>query len=168
MSYRTYLNGYIYHMVHLETFRSILKRRAILSKEMVLQEGIVYRSVAFEEVQSLRDRIYLWDSSEQRYRPLHSYVPFYFSVLTPMLYVQYKNQIQDDIVILEVSRVIMHDRGVMFTDGNAANQRLGKYSSEEVYIKPVTSANALCSRLYSSQVPCGSNRDCSNIYADLT
>jgi hypothetical protein len=167
MSDTNYLDGYIYHMVHLDTFKGILKRRAILSKEQVLREGITHRSIAYEEVQSLRDRIAIWDSSENRFRPLHSYVPFYFSVLTPMLYVQYSNQIQDEIVILEVRRTVMQDRGVLFTDGNATNQQLAKYGSEKVFIKPATAANGLCTRVYSSKVPYGTNRSCSNIYADL-
>src|SRR6478752_4248998 len=111
-------SGSIYHMVHFENLQYIFQRRAILSKEKVLLEGISYQSIAYENVQSLRDRIYVKDFSKQQFRPLHSYVPFYFATHTPMLYVQYRRGLQNEIVIFEVSRSILKDRGVVFTDGN--------------------------------------------------
>lgn len=75
MSSVDYLDGNIYHMVHVDTFKGILERRAILSKNRIRQEKLPYRSIAYEEVQSLRDRIFVWDDSIQKPRPLHSYVP---------------------------------------------------------------------------------------------
>ena len=111
MSERDYLSGYIYHMVHFKNLQNVFLRRAILSKEMVMKEAIEYQSIAFEEVQSLRDRIFIWDFLKQRYRRLHSYVPFYFTTYTPMLYVQYGRGIQKEIVIIEVSRSILMKSG---------------------------------------------------------
>ena len=64
-------------MVHFDNLRSIFQRRAILSKESVVQELTAYQSIAYEEVQSLRDRIFVWDFSKRTFRGLHSYVPFY-------------------------------------------------------------------------------------------
>lgn len=122
-----YLDGYIYHMVHFDNLRNIFQRRALLSKEKVLQEKISYRSIAYEEVQTLRDRIYIWDFSRQKYRSLHSYVPFYFATRTPMLHNKYTEGIQDQITIFEVSRVLLKDQGVLFSDGNVSNQQLSKY-----------------------------------------
>jgi hypothetical protein len=95
-----YLDGHIYHMVHFDNLQNIFRRRALLSKERVLQEGISYHSIAFEEVQNRRDRISIWDTFERRMRTLHSYVPFYFVTRTPMLYVQLKRGLQDMIVFL--------------------------------------------------------------------
>src|ERR1700692_2594971 len=97
-----HLSGSIYHMVHFENLQYIFGRRAVLSKEKVIQEKIAYRSIAYKNVQGLRDRIYVWDFSERRFRTLHSYVPFYFAIRTPMLYVQYKEGLQNEIVIFEV------------------------------------------------------------------
>src|SRR6266849_1302680 len=91
-------------MVHFKNLQNIFLRRAILSKEMVKKEAIGYQSIASEEVQNLRDRIFVWDFALQRYRRLHSYVPFYFTGRTPMLHVQYRQGIEQEIVIFEVSR----------------------------------------------------------------
>jgi len=161
-----YLEGSIYHMVHFDNLANIFTRRALLSKLKVLEEEINYRSIAFEDVQSLRDRVYVRDISERRIRRLHSYVPFYFETHSPMLYVQYSKGIQDKIVFFEVSRAILKDRGVLFTDGNASNQQLAKYSSEKVLIIPATSSNPSCQRKYTTGIPYGTNPNCSNFYSD--
>lgn len=161
-----YLEGSIYHMVHFDNLANIFTRRALLSKLKVLEENISYRSIAFEDVQSLRDRVYVQDFFEQRIRRLHSYVPFYFETHSPMLYVQYKNGIQDQIIFFEVSRTILKDQGVLFTDGNASNQQLAKYSSEKVLIIPATSSNPSCHRKYTTGIPYGTNPNCSNFYSD--
>lgn len=167
MSDMGYLDGYIYHMVHFDNLRNIFQRRALLSKEKVLQEKIPYRSIAYEEVQTLRDRIFIRDSSVKRYRPLHSYVPFYFATRTPMLHVLYKNGIQDEIIIFEASRSLLKDQGVVFTNGNASNQQLAKYGREQVIISPATVLDSLCRRRYLPDGPHGTNQSCSNFYADV-
>jgi len=105
-----YLNGNIYHMVHFDNLKSIFLRRALLSKEKLAQEETTYHSIAYDDVQSLRDRVYVWDAIGHKFRSLHSYVPFYISTHTPMLYVQFKREIQDEIAILEVSRVIITEK----------------------------------------------------------
>src|SRR5579884_2966278 len=166
MSNVNYLDGYAYHMVHFDNLQSIFQRRALLSKRKVLQERISYRSIAFEDVQSLRDRIYILDASSRKYRALHKYVPFYFSTITPMLYVQYKNGIQEKIVFLKVSRSILKDKGVIFTDGNATNQQLRKQGKETVYIEPITATNLSCIRNYTRGGPFGINQNRSDFYAD--
>lgn len=168
MSDMGYLDGYIYHMVHFDNLRSIFQRRALLSKEKVLQEEIPYRSIAYEEVQTLRDRIFIRDSSVKRYRPLHSYIPFYFATRTPMLHVLYKNGIQDEIIIFEASRSLLKDQGVVFTNGNASNQQLAKYGREQVIITPATVLDSLCRRRYLPDGPHGTNQSCSNFYADVS
>ena len=167
MSDMGYLDGYIYHMVHFDNLRNIFQRRALLSKEKVLQEKIPYRSIAYEEVQTLRDRIFIRDSSTKRYRPLHSYVPFYFATRTPMLHVLYKNGIQDEIIIFEASRSLLRDQGVVFTDGNASNQQLAKYGREQVIITPATTLDGSCHRKYVPDGPYGTGPKSSNFYNDV-
>jgi ssDNA thymidine ADP-ribosyltransferase, DarT len=162
------LDGYIYHMVHFDNLRSIFQRRALLSKEKVLQEQIPYHSIAHEEVQTLRDRIFIRDPLVQRYRPLHSYVPFYFATRTPMLRVQYKKGTQDEIIIFEVSRSILNDQGVLFTNGNASIQQLSKFGEERVYIKPAIVLDGTCRRKYRPDGPYGTSQNSSNIYNDVS
>lgn len=161
-----YLDGSIYHMVHFDNLTNIFRRRALLSKLKVLEEQIDYRSIAFEEVQSLRDRIYVRDMFDGKIRQLHSYVPFYFETHSPMLYVQYRNDIQDEIVFFEISRAILKEKSVLFTDGNASNQQLAKYGSGTVLITPATPSNPSCTRNYNPRFPYGTNPHCSNFYSD--
>jgi hypothetical protein len=163
-----HLNGYVYHMVHFNNLENIFLRRAILSKEMVKKEAVGYQSIASEDVQSLRYRIFVWDFAKQRYRRLHSYVPFYFTGRAPMLHVQYRQGIQQEIVIFEVSRSILKDQGVLFTDGNASNQQLSKSGGEKVGIRPATISDGLCHREYRpGGRPLGTNASYSNFYADV-
>ncbi len=163
-----YLAGSIYHMVHFANLPQIFQRRAILSKEKVIQEGISYQSIAYANVQSLRDRIFIWAFFERRFRSLHSYVPFYFATHTPMLYVQYRNGIQGEIVIFEVDRSILRDQGIIFTDGNASNQQLSRFTGETVEIIPATISRNSCRRRYQPRGrPGGTNPNRSDFYADI-
>src|SRR5712692_744880 len=162
-----YLAGSIYHMVRFDNLQSIFPRRALLSKEHVIQETISYQSIAYEEVQNLRDRIFIWDSSKKEFRTLHSYVPFYFAAHTPMLYVQHKKGIQNEIVLFEVSRSILKDQGVLFTDGNASNQQLAKYANEVVEIVPATVARDTCRRRYRPSGPNGANPNRTDFFSDI-
>ncbi|MDQ6660797.1 MAG: DUF4433 domain-containing protein, partial [Chloroflexota bacterium] len=143
---RNYLDGSIYHMVHFDNLNKIFERRALLSKKSVIQEKITYQSIAYETVQNLRNRIFIWDTSIKKYRSLHSYIPFYFATLTPMLYVQHQRGIQEHLVIFELSRTILQEPNVLFTDGNASNQQLSRNPEEKVLIMPATDDNNLCRR----------------------
>lgn len=154
-------------MVHFNNLYNIFQRRAILSKESVRRESIGYQSIAYEEVQGLRDRIFVWDNATDKFRKLHSYVPFYFATLTPMLYVQYKKAIQEEIVIFEVSRIILKEQGVLFTDGNASNQQLSKFSGELVDIMPATLDRDNCRRRYRPDGPYGTNTSRSNFFSHI-
>ena len=162
------LDGYVYHMVHFDNLRNIFQRRALLSKEKVLQEKIHHHSIANDEVQGFRDRIYIWDFSRRKFRSLHSYIPFYFATRTPMLYNKYTEGVQDNIVIFEVSRSILNDQGVLFTDGNASIQQLSKFGEERVYIKPATVLDGTCRRKYRPDGPYGTSQNSSNIYNDVS
>jgi hypothetical protein len=162
-----YLVGYIYHMIHIDNLQSILQQEAIFSKERVSQQQISYRSIAYDSVQKLRDRVFVFDFAKKTFRSIHSYVPFYFATRTPMLYVQYQNGIQDKIAILEVERAILKVQGVLFTDSNASNQQLSVYSKEIVRIMPATVEQDTCRRRYFPDGPHGSNGNCSNFYHDI-
>ena len=162
-----YLDGSIYHMVHFDNLKHIFERRAILSKTKVISERIIYLSIANDDVQDIRDRIYIWDFSQRKYRSLHSYVPFYFAIRSPMLHNMFTRGIQDEIVILAVERSVLKDQGVLFTDGNASNQQLSKSRGEKVGILPATVTRA-CERRYRPGGPYGTGLNPSNFYSDMS
>ncbi len=161
-----YLDGSIYHMVHIDTSRGIFQRRAILCKKGVGLEKIPYRSIANDDVQDIRDRIFIWDFVYRRYRSLHSYVPFYFAIRPPMLHNKYMEGVQDEIIIFELDRSMLTDPGVLFTNGNASNQQLSKFKREKVGIKPATIKDA-CERRYYPGGPYGTGLNSSDFYSDI-
>jgi hypothetical protein len=155
-------------MSHFENLRNILRTGALLSQEELESKKIKPRSIANEEVQNLRKRVYVWDFSEKRYRSLHSYVPFYFTTRTPMLRNQRDSGIQNKIVIFEVSRAFLTDQRVLFTDGNASMQQLSKSAGEEVRIIPATVSRDTCQRQYLPDGrPYGTNPNRSDFYRDV-
>ena len=163
-----YLVGSIYHMVHFDNLQSIFSQRMLLSKEQIEQKNLRYESIAYENVQSLRDRVFVWRADQKKYRRLHSYVPFYFATRTPMLYVQYKKGIQNNIVVFEVNRSILHNQGVLFTDGNASNQQLSVVRGERVGVTPCTNENKLCQRRYLPGGPYGTNSNRSEFFSNVS
>lgn len=167
MLHAVHLQGNLYHMTHFDNIPSILYRRAILSKERVRQEEISYNSIADENVQNRRDRIFIWDQTKGKYRTLHSYVPFYFNTYTPMLYRLYKNEVQGKLLFFEIDRMIIGEKGVVFTDGNATNQQLSNHMNEEVDITPASSSEGTCYRRYRpDDKPYGMNTNRSNFYCE--
>jgi hypothetical protein len=159
------LNDRIYHMVHFDNLENIFARRTLLSKHALEQEGIKLRSIALDSVQKLRERIFIWDALINRFRPLHSFVPFYFAKRTPMLYVQYARGLQHDIIFLEVSSRILKEPGVIFTDGNATNQQLSDQNDQKVYIIPASLSKEQ-ERYYSlGNIPLGTNFNRSTFFA---
>lgn len=163
-----YLVGNIYHMVHFDNLQSIFSQRMLLSKEQVEQKKLRHTSIAYENVQGLRDRVYVLKSDQKSFRRLHSYVPFYFATRTPMLYVQHKKGIQENIIIFEVNRSILRNQGVLFTDGNASNQQLSAKRGERVVITPCTNENGRCQRHYLSGGPYGTNSNRSEFFSNVS
>lgn len=162
-----YLQGKLYHMISITNLPGIFAHRAILSKAYLEQQDIAYTSIANDEVQQLRDRVFIWDTLSRKFLPLHSYVPFYFATHTPMLYIQFSNYRQESIVILEVSRSILMIPGALFTDGNASTQKLSKFGKEVVEIMPATVENTNCRRRYRPRnIRLRTNASCSNFYSD--
>ena len=162
-----YLDGFIYHMVHVDNLRSIFQRKTLLSQEMLEREGIKPRSIAEPSVQNLRDRIFIVDFYEHTWRNLHSYVPFYFSTCPPMLYVQLGNGMQNKLVIFKVPRSILKNQGAVFTDGNATNQQLSQGRNERVFIVPAGGKRRNCTRQYKPSGPLGTSPLISDFYCDI-
>jgi hypothetical protein len=55
MLHVNYLDGFIYHMVHVDNLRSIFQCKALLSKEILKSKRVDSRSIAYDSVQSCRD-----------------------------------------------------------------------------------------------------------------
>lgn len=106
---------YLYHMTHVDNVLSILKY-GLLSHRDAYSRKLNRVNVANPEIIDRRTR--KLDGVFRR--PLTDYVCLYFNPRNPMLYVQYKNCIQDDIVILGVDKHIICNPNTIFTDGNAA------------------------------------------------
>ena len=147
MAEPSYSGNCIYHMTHFENLISIFQSGALLSKQLSSSRHIIHRSIAMDEVQSLRDRIFFWDYATHSFKNLHSYVPFYFTVRSVMLYKKYREGIQGDIVIFEIDDSILDENGTVFTDGNASTQKLSKSVAEVVEIMPAI-FDKKCQRRY--------------------
>lgn len=165
MQGEAYLNGSLYHIVHLNTLMSILRSGRLLSKERVIAEKLEYYSLADEDVQKLRDRVYIQDMQKRIWRSLHSYVPFYFVEQTPLLYRKYKEGLQDEIFFLEVSRSLIDVPGVLFADGDTTIQQLSKFGTERVFLTPATRETPECKRQYHPNGPHGTNIARSTLYS---
>lgn len=168
ISSKNQLDGFIYHMTSFINLENIFQEGALLAKEILDQRGKFIDSIANDEVQDFRSRIYIWDFSKGNFRSLHSYVPFYFATRTPMLHNKYIEGVQEKIIIFEVGRSVLKDPGVLFTDGNAAIQQLSKFGAEKVYIIPAALVYSTCRREYQPDGPYGTSQNCSNLYNDIS
>jgi ssDNA thymidine ADP-ribosyltransferase, DarT len=83
-----------------------------------------------------------------------------------MSYVQRTGGILNNIIFFVVSRSLLNDRGVLFTDGNASMQKLSQDKGEKVGIVPAT-RNSSCHRTYKPGGPYGTNQNCSQFYRDV-
>jgi|SRR5579875_146477 len=164
----TYLDGYIYHMVHVKNLRSIFQQRVLLSKNMLRKRRIGYISIANEQIQNLRDRIRIQVFPDRQSFNLHSYVPFYFTSHTPMLSAIRNKVPLEQIAFLEVPRSILTKQGVIFTDGNATCQQLSMSGTEIVLITPASLHSPRCKRYYIPHGPYGTGESTSDFYSDIT
>jgi hypothetical protein len=160
-----YLTGHLYHMVHYNNLSSIFRQGMILSNNELTKRTLSHRSIAAESVQNLRKRIFIRESPGKEYRLLHTYVPFYFAVKPPMLYVQRDNDLQDELLFLEMRRAVIQEEHVLFTDGNATIQQLSDRDHQKVGITAISEHNVLCQRIYKDDsTPHGTNPNRSDIY----
>ncbi|WP_201372633.1 DUF4433 domain-containing protein [Ktedonobacter robiniae] len=162
-----FLGGYAYHMVHISNFPSILREKALLSKESLSQKGINPYSIALESVQALRKRITVQRPGMPSPRQLHSYVPFYFILRAPMSYAPNVKGQQNRLLVLEIELIILNEPEVLFTDGNASMQKLSRYGTEVVVIDPANARRDTCIRRYHPGGPHGTGENWSDFYSDV-
>ncbi|KAF3978439.1 MAG: DUF4433 domain-containing protein [Methylococcales symbiont of Iophon sp. n. MRB-2018] len=74
----------IYHFTHIDNLSGLINTGAILCKNEMTKDNVVYKSSAFNSVQEQRQTHPVPVSPNGT---IHDYVPFYFNSLSPMLYI---------------------------------------------------------------------------------
>ena len=100
----------LYHMTHVANVPSILEKGL-----MSHRTAPAYCDISNVTVNGLRAAIVTVHG-----RSLHDYVPLYFNPRNAMLY-QKQKEYRQDIVIVEISKSVCHEGGVLFSEGNAAS-----------------------------------------------
>ena len=95
----------LWYITHINNLESILKN-GILSHKECQEMGIRHMDVSDHDVQKRR-------------KEFHDYVPLFFATNTPMLYVVLSKSAQ--IVLLEISTLVLSNYRVKFSDGNIAS-----------------------------------------------
>lgn len=104
----------LYHFTHVHHVQSIFKN-GLRSHNNSHELGLVRNDISNPEVQRLRSQRSIGG------RPLHDYVPLYFNPRNAMLFDVFRNHTLVDIAIIRLPRNLLLQKGVWFTDGNAAN-----------------------------------------------
>lgn len=104
----------LYHFTHVHHVHSIFKN-GLRSHSNSHELGLVRHDISNPEVQWLRAQRSIGG------RPLHDYVPLYFNPRNAMLFDVFRKHTLVDIVIIRLPRNLLLQKGVWFTDGNAAN-----------------------------------------------
>jgi len=105
--------NYLYHMTHRDNLEKILQV-GLKSHNYARQNKLMQNDIANNDVNDRRSRV-----EQIHNRSLHDYVPLYFNPKNSMLFV--RRNIQDNIVILAIDRMLIYAENTIFTDGNAAN-----------------------------------------------
>lgn len=112
----------LYHFTHVAHLPSVFNY-GLRSHNNAHELDLVQHDISNPDVQDLRAQRFIGG------RPLHDYVPLYFNPRNAMLFDVFKKHTLKDIVFLRLSRKLMLQKGVWFTDGNAANFPTLSYDS---------------------------------------
>jgi len=104
---------YLYHMTYISNLTSIITN-GLLSHNKAYERGLIEVDISNPDVQDIRANLPIYE------RPLHEYVPLYFSPRNPMLYSRKEHQ--EDIVIIGIDPQLLLETNVIFSDGNAASK----------------------------------------------
>ena len=112
----------LYYITHINNLRSILDE-GILSHERIKQSGLDYTAIYDEDIVSIRK-----DKSTPSGKSLWHYANLYFQPRNPMMYSVVSAKKKDNLVVMGVSKEVLHEDGVLIADGNAANMPTQFYS----------------------------------------
>ena len=110
---------HLFHITHEQNIPDILEEGALLSHNAAHQRRRP-RDVSDPDVQAKRAARIVQG------RPLHDYVNLYFRARGPMLFV--RRELQASLVVLYADRSLLHQPGVIYTDGNAASSHTRFFS----------------------------------------
>jgi len=120
--------NYLYRIESIDNLSSVLEH-GLLSYNRIHELGILNKDISDELVQERRhkkrDSIYN--------RPVHDYVPLYFSPKNIMLWV--RKEMQKDIVFLGIDPQVLLESTTIFSDGNAASYDTKFYTGTEMLDK---------------------------------
>ncbi len=105
----------LFYITHIENLPSILDQ-GILSHAQVEEKKVPYRPIYDANIISRRK-----DKLTPQKNSLWEYANLYFQPRNPMLYRVVHEKDKRDIAIVGVGPAVLAERGVMITDGNAAN-----------------------------------------------
>ena len=114
----------LYHFTHIDHIQTIFKY-GLHSHNYAHELGFVQHDISNTDVQDLRAKRFVGE------RQLHDYVPLYFNPRNAMLYQISHEFTPKNIVFIRMSRKLMLQKGVWFTDGNAANTKTLSYNRLE-------------------------------------
>lgn len=118
---------HIYHMTHKSNLQNILQN-GLLSHNQARNGNLTQVDIADNQVNDRRSR------NEPIYeRSIHDYVPLYFNPKNPMLY--RRGNIQNDIIILAIDRILLYQSNTVFTNGNAAASATSFFGNPDDLIK---------------------------------
>src|SRR5260221_9095669 len=103
------MNKMICHMSSISNLENIISRGGLICKKEIIENNILYKDIANHDVQDKRSQTIV------PFPPggnLHSYVPFYFWGLTPMLLVN--KPIQNDILFFVTYTEMVAKAGLPF------------------------------------------------------
>ena len=110
--FQRYKINYLYYLAHIDNIPSMC-RHGLLSHNKAHGHGYVQEDIADPNVVSLRNEKVVFG------RPLHDYVPLYFTPKNPMLYRRRNMQNRVAILCLDSDLLLLED--AVFSDGNAAS-----------------------------------------------
>jgi len=115
---------YLFHITNIDNLESIIRADGLYSKNRVSSLGLSYTSIANENIQEQRTTLTI------PFNPggcLHDYVPFFFCIRPPMLYLIKQGGVetysgnQEEIIYLvtAIELIVKHSLQFVFTDGHA-------------------------------------------------
>ena len=123
----------LYYITVMDQLQSILEKGILSHAIVALMESkgmLEYTSIADEGVVSRRKNV-----SAPTEMGLWNYANLYFQPRNPMMFVAVRHGRDDigaeDIVVVGVSNRVLHERGVLIADGNAANSSTQFYGLSE-------------------------------------